>query len=119
MKQYETIFIITPLLTDKQMKETAEKFKNFLIDNGSEIVHEENWGLKQLAYPIQKKSTGFYHLIEFKGDPSIISKLEVEYRRDERIIRYLTTALDKHAIAFNERRRRGELKSQRKQEVVS
>ena len=105
MNHYETVFILTPVLSDVQIKEAVKKYHDFIVDNGGEIVHEEDWGLKKLAYPIQKKTTGFYHLIEFKADPTFIAKLEVQYRRDERIIRFLTFALDKHSIAYSERRR--------------
>ena len=67
--------------------------------------NEENWGLKKLAYPIQKKSTGFYQLLEFKADPSVIDSLEVNFRREERVIRFLTVKLDKFAAAYAEKRR--------------
>ncbi|TSA23792.1 MAG: 30S ribosomal protein S6 [Bacteroidetes bacterium] len=103
--QYETVFIMTPVLSDEQMKETVEKYQKFLQGKDAEIVFEDNWGLRKLAYPIQKKSTGFYHLIEFKADPSIIREWEVTFKRDERILRFLTVALDKHAIAYNEKKR--------------
>ena len=85
LNQYETVFIATPVLSESQMKEAVSKFKKVITDSEGEIVHEEDWGLKKLAYPIQKKSTGFYHLIEFKAEPDTIAKLETEYRRDERI----------------------------------
>lgn len=113
MGQYETIFIMTPLLTEEQMKDVAGKFRDYLTSNQAEVLHEENWGLRKLAYPIKKKSTGFYHLIEFKANPELIRKLEIEYRRDERIMRFLTVVEDKHAILFNERRRRGEFRRDR------
>lgn len=109
MKNYETLIVVTPLLSEEQMKEVVAKFKKVLTDNGAEIVSEDNWGLKKLAYPIQKKSTGFYHLTEFKADGALINKLEVEYKRDERIMRFLTIALDKHAVAYNDRKRNGQL----------
>src|SRR5674536_164138 len=83
LNQYETVFIATPVLSENQMKEAVQKFKKVITDNSGEIVHEENWGLKKLAYPIQKKSTGFYYLVEFKGTGDLIEKLEVQYRRDE------------------------------------
>ena len=105
LKQYETIFIATPVLSEAQMKEAVEKFRDLIVADGGEIVHEEDWGLRKLAYPIQKKTTGFYHLIEFKAEPAFIAKFETEYRRDERIIRFLTFAMDKHSIAYAERRR--------------
>jgi len=106
MYQYETVFIMTPVLSDEQMKETVAKYQKFLKDKDAEIVFEDNWGLRKLAYPIQKKSTGFYYLIEFKADGNIIADLELSYKRDERIIRHLTTKLDKHAIAYNEKKRK-------------
>ena len=105
MNCYETVFILTPVLSDEQMKEAVEKFKGVLVQNGAEIVNEEEWGLKKLAYPIQKKSTGFYCLIEFKGEPTIVKKLDIAYRRDERVIRFLTFRLDKYAQEYAEKRR--------------
>ena len=104
--QYETVFIMNPVLSEDQVKDTVAKFKKILTENGAEIVHENNWGLKKLAYPIQKKNTGFYFLFEFKAPGELIAKLETEFKRDERIMRFLTIALDKHAIAYNEKRRK-------------
>ena len=105
LKQYETVFIATPVLSDAQMKEAVAKYLDLIKENGGEVVYEQDWGLRKLAYPIQKKTTGFYHLIEFTAEPAFISKLETQYRRDERIIRFLTFAMDKHAIAYAEKRR--------------
>ncbi|AGY52945.1 30S ribosomal protein S6 [Bacteroidales bacterium CF] len=105
LKQYETVFIATPVLSEVQIKEAVKKFRDFITDNEGEIVYEEDWGLRKLAYPIQKKTTGFYHLIEFKADPTLIAKLEIQYRRDERIIRFLTFAMDKHSVAYAEKKR--------------
>ena len=105
VKQYETVFIMTPVLSDEQMKETVKKYQDFLKDNGAEIIYTNNWGLKKLAYPIQKKTTGFYYLIEFKAEGSLIAQLETAYKRDERLLRFLTVSLDKHAIAYNEKKR--------------
>ena len=87
------------------MKETVAKFKKLLTDNGAEILNEEAWGLKKMAYAIDKKSTGFYCLIEFKGEPSIVNSLETGYRRDEKVIRYMTVRLDKYAAQYAEKRR--------------
>ncbi len=106
LNQYETVFILTPVLSEDQMKEAVERFRKFLLDNKAEIIFEENWGLKKLAYPIQKKSTGFYHIFEYIVEGSVIDKLEVTYKRDECILRFLTVKLDKHSIAYNEKRRR-------------
>src|SRR5438132_13896397 len=108
---YETVFIVTPVLADEQMMETVAKFKKILADNGAIIVHEDNWGLRKLAYPIQKKNTGFYYLVEYKAEGDLINKLETEFRRDERILRFLTVAMDRHHIAFAEKmRKNAELK---------
>ena len=114
MNQYETVFILTPVLSDVQMKEAVEKFKALLVEEGAEIINEENWGLKKLAYPIQKKSTGFYQLIEFNAEPSVIEKLEINFRRDERIIRFLTFRMDKYAAEYAAKRR--SVKSTKKEE---
>ena len=101
MNHYETVFITTPVLSENQMKEAVTKFLGILKDSGAEIVQEEDWGLKKLAYPIQKKSTGFYYLIEFKAEGDAIQKLETEYRRDERIIRFLTFKMDKYSVEYS------------------
>jgi len=113
LNQYETVFITTPVLSESQMKEAVDKFKKILTDNGSEIVHEENWGLRKLAYPIQKKSTGFYYLIEFKANGELIRKLETEFKRDERIIRFLTVGLDKYAVAYSNKKRAKKAETQK------
>ena len=105
LNQYETVFILTPVLSDDQMKEAVKKYQEFVKDKGAEIVHEENWGMRKMAYPIQKKSTGFYHLMEYKAEGSIIADMEVAFKRDERVIRFLTVKLDKHAVAYNEKKR--------------
>jgi len=107
MQQYESVIILTPLLSEDAAKEAIAKFKSILTEGGAEIIAEDNWGLKKLAYPIQKKTTGFYHLTEFKAPGELIKKLEVEYKRDERVMRFLTISLDKHAVAYNEKKRSG------------
>ena len=105
MNQYETVFILTPVLSDDQTKETVAKFKKVLTDNGAEIVNEEAWGLKKLAYQIEKKTSGFYFLMEFKAEPTIVKTLETAFRRDEKVIRFQTVKLDKHAAEYAEKRR--------------
>jgi small subunit ribosomal protein S6 len=105
MNHYETVFIMTPVLSDDQMKEAVKKYQDLLKSNGAEIIHEENWGLKKLAYPIQKKVSGFYYLMEFKAEGEVVDKLETAYRRDERMLRFLTVKLDKFAVAYSEKRR--------------
>ncbi|TLX74393.1 30S ribosomal protein S6 [Labilibacter sediminis] len=106
LNHYEAVFILTPVLSDVQMKEAVEKFRAVITDNGGEMVSEENWGLRKLAYPIQKKSTGFYNLFDFKVEPDAIAKLELAFRRDERVIRFLTFKMDKHSEAYSEKRRK-------------
>jgi small subunit ribosomal protein S6 len=106
LNQYETVFICTPVLSEPQVKETVKKFKDIITNHGSEMLHEENWGMKKLAYPIQKKSTGFYQLFEFKADPAFIAKLETDFRRDERVIRFMTVKLDKFAAEYSAKRKR-------------
>jgi len=106
LNQYETVFICTPVLSEPQVKETVKKFKDIITDNGGEMINDEDWGMKKLAYPIQKKSTGFYNLFEFKLDPSVVSKFETELKRDERVIRFQTVKLDKYAAEYSEKRRK-------------
>ena len=105
MNNYETVFILTPVLSDQQAKEAVEKFTKVLTDNGAAIVNEENWGLRKLAYPIEKKSTGYYTLVEFDSNPEVIKKLETAFRRDERVLRFLTFRLDKYAKEYADKRR--------------
>ena len=105
MNRYETVFIMTPVLSAEQVAETVEKYKAFLKEHKGNIVHEEAWGLRKLAYPIQKKSTGFYQLLEFEAEASAVLPFETEFRRDERIIRFLTTRMDKHHVTYAESRR--------------
>ena len=103
--KYETVFILTPVLSDDQMKEAVGKFKSVLTDNGAEIINEELWGLKKLAYSIEKKSTGFYVLLEFKAQPEVIKTLETQYRRDEKVLRHLIVKMEKYAAEYAEKRR--------------
>ena len=105
MNQYETVFILTPVLSAAQMKEAVEKFAKTLTDNGATIANTEEWGLRKLAYPIQKKSTGFYCFIEFEGAPTLVKKLDTAFRRDERVIRFLVFRQDKYAAEYAEKRR--------------
>ena len=105
VRHYETVFILTPVLSDVQVKEAVKKFKDILTSEGAKIENEENWGLKKLAYPIQKKSTGFYTLLQFEAEGSVIEKLEKVYRRDERIIRFLSFRMDKYALEYSVKRK--------------
>lgn len=110
MKNYETVFILNPVLSEDQMKDTVDKFVKVLKKAKADVVNVEQWGLRKLAYPIQRKSTGFYNLIEFSATPDVVNSLETEYRRDESVMRFLTISLDKDALAYNERRRKGEFR---------
>ena len=105
LNHYETVFIATPVLSDIQTKELFGKFQGVITENGGQIVSSEDWGLRKLAYPIQKKTTGFYYLIEFEGEGDLVEKLETQYRRDERVIRFLTFRMDKYAVEYAEKRR--------------
>lgn len=106
MNNYETVFILNPVLSDEQIKETVKKFEDFLVSRGAKMISKEDWGLKKLAYPIQNKKSGFYHLFEFEVAGEVITDFELEFRRDERIMRFLTVKLDKHAIEWAEKRRK-------------
>ena len=105
MSNYETVFILNPVLSETQIEETVKKFEDFLKKNGAKMVAKEDWGLKKLAYPIQNKKSGFYHLFEFPGPGVVITPYEQEFKRDERIMRFLTVKLDKHAVEWAEKRR--------------
>ncbi len=105
LNHYEAVFILTPVLSDVQMKEAVEKYKSLLKESGATITNEELWGLKKLAYPIQKKSTGFYTLFQFDAEPGLIATLETNFRRDERVLRFLTFRLDKYAYEYAEKRK--------------
>ena len=104
MTHYETVFILNPVLSEEQIKETVKKFESFLVSKGAKMIAKEYWGLKKLAYPIQHKKSGFYHLFEYKVAGEVITAFELEFRRDDSIMRYLTVKLDKHAAAWAEKR---------------
>ncbi|MGY5351170.1 30S ribosomal protein S6 [Wenyingzhuangia sp. IMCC45533] len=105
MNHYETVFILNPVLSDTQVKETVQKFEDYLVSKGAEMLHKEDWGLKKLAYTIEKKKSGFYHLFEYKAAGEVVSPFELEFRRDDSVMRYLTVKLDKHAAAWAEKRK--------------
>jgi small subunit ribosomal protein S6 len=109
---YESVIILTPVLSEKMLQDAVDSYRKLITGNGGELIHEENWGLTKMAYPIQKKTTGFYQIFEFAAEEGseIVDKLELAYRRDEQVLRYLTLKLDKHAMVYNERRRNGAFK---------
>jgi len=105
MNHYETVFILNPVLSETQIKEAVQKFSDYLVSKGAEMISKEDWGLKKLAYAIQNKKSGFYHLFEYKLAGEEVTAFELEFRRDDSIMRYLTVRLDKHAVAWAEKRR--------------
>ena len=105
MKNYETVSILNPALSEEQVQKAVDKYEKYLKSNGSKIIAKEIWGLKKLAYTIQNKNSGFYNLIEYTAPADAVSSLEVEFSRDETIMRYLTVTLDKDALAWAEKRR--------------
>lgn len=110
MNHYEVTFIIDPVLSGDEIKSTASTYETLLKDQGCNIVHVNAMGLKQLAYPINKKSSGVYHCIEFSSESGeVISKFELSLRRDERIMRFLTAKLEKYGVKYNEDRRNGKI----------
>ena len=108
MRHYESVFILNPALSEVQVKDVIDKYEKFLIDNGCNIIDIENWGLKKLAYSIQKKLSGFYALIDFEYDSNnnVIDLYETELKRDERIMRYLNVSLSKDANNWAVKRRK-------------
>jgi len=105
MNSYETVFILTPVLSEEQAKEAVQKFESEISSLGGKVKQSESWGLKKLAYPIQKKSTGFYFLLEFEAQGTSIAELELSFKRDERIMRFLTVRMDKDHLEYSEKRR--------------
>jgi small subunit ribosomal protein S6 len=105
MNSYETVFILTPVLSEEQAKEAVKKFESEISSLGGKVKHSETWGLKKLAYPIQKKSTGFYFLLEFEAAGNVVADLELSMKRDERVMRFLTVKMDKDHLAYAEKRR--------------
>ena len=107
MNNYELVVIYTPVLKDDEVKQVIGQYRDLLKSNDAEIIEEDFWGMKQLAYPIQKKTTGFYNITEFKASPTLIERMELQLRRDERVLRFMTVKLDKFAIDYNDRKRKG------------
>jgi len=118
VSQYELVFIMTPVLSEDQMADTVKRYTKMVVDSKGEVVYEDKWGLKKLAYPIQKKSTGYYHTLEFRIEGKEINGMELILKRDEKILRFLTVKLDKHAIAYNIKKRENAKKSVKVEEVA-
>ena len=108
MRNYEVTFIVDPVLSSDEIDATAKNYKDHLTKQDCKIVHHEKMGLRQLAYPINKRTSGIYHCLEFQVDTNnVIESLELALRRDERIMRFLTVALDKYGVKYNEDKRNG------------
>ncbi len=118
-RAYETIFVVKPTFSDAEYEEKVKEYEEWLKSKGAKIVHKEVWGLKKFAYPIQKYSSGYYVLFEFRSLQSLPKELERKYRLDEDLLRFLTVYLDKYGVEFNERRRKkmsGELPAENQEE---
>ena len=107
MNSYELMVIFTPVLSNEEFNAGTKNLKKYITDNGGVIVGEDSWGLKSLAYPIAKKTTGLYYVMEFQAESSLNAKFTIQMNRDESIMRFMITALDKHAVAYNDRKRKG------------
>lgn len=117
MNQYEVTFIVDPVLSDPEIKATSNNYVDHLKNEGCAIVHVDELGLKQLAYSIKRRNSGFYYCIEFQTDSrEIIAKLELALRRDERIMRFLTVKLDKFGVKYNDDKRNGLIKKKEKKQ---
>ena len=107
MNNYEMMVIFTPVLSEEDFKAAQNKFTAFVKENGGKVVHENPWGLKSLAYPIQKKTTGLYWVTEFTTPSDFIEKLKIQILRDETVLRFMATKLDKYAVEYNAKKRSG------------
>jgi small subunit ribosomal protein S6 len=117
MQNYELMVIFTPVLSEEDYKAAQKKYTSFLIENEGKIVHENAWGLKSLAYPIHKKTTGLYWVLEYQAPSDFNEKLKIQLLRDESIIRHMYTALDKYAVVYNAKKRNGVATENEKAEV--
>jgi small subunit ribosomal protein S6 len=99
--------IFTPVLSDEEFKSVQKKYSDLIVENGGSVVHSTPWGLKSLAYPIQKKTTGIYWVVEFTAPSIFNEKLKIQLLRDEQMMRHMITRLDKYAVEYNERKRTG------------
>lgn len=107
MNSYELMVIFTPVLSEEDFKAAQKKYADLIDELGGASVHSNPWGLKSLAYPIQKKTTGIYWILEFQGPSDINEKLKIQMLRDEQIMRHMITRLDKNAVEYNYVKRNG------------
>lgn len=104
MNRYESTIVLTPILSEEDVKKKLNHYKDFLSENGATNIKDEHWGLKKLAYSIDKKSTGFYHIFDFEAQGDLIGKIELQLKRDESVLRFLTVKLDKYAVEWADKR---------------
>jgi small subunit ribosomal protein S6 len=107
MNNYELMVIFTPVLSEEEFKAAQKKYADLVTDNGGEVLHSNPWGLKSLAYPIDKKTTGLYWVMEYKAPTDFSEKLKIQLLRDESQMRHMYTALDKYAVDYNAKKRSG------------
>ena len=107
MQNYELMVIFTPVLSEEDYRSAQKKFASLVTDNGGEVLHENPWGLKSLAYPIQKKTTGLYWVTEFIAPSDFNEELKIQLLRDESVLRHMVTRLDKYAVEYNQKKRSG------------
>ena len=107
MSNYELMVIFTPVLSEEEYKAAQKKYETLVTDNGGEVMHSNPWGLKSLAYPIDKKTTGLYWVMEYKAPTSFNEKLKIQLLRDESQMRHMYTVLDKYAVDYNTKKRSG------------
>jgi small subunit ribosomal protein S6 len=119
MKNYETVFILNPALSEEQVQKSVDKYEKYLKSNGAKMISKEIWGLKKLAYTIENKNSGFYNLLEYTAPAEVVPSLELDFTRDETVMRYLTVTLDKHAIAWAEKRRNRDTKKVSSKKISS
>ena len=107
MNNYELMVIFTPVLSEDEFKSAQKKYSDFVTEHGGTVVHSNPWGLKSLAYPIQKKTTGLYWVTEFIAPSDFNEKLKIQLLRDESVLRHMVTKLDKYAVEYNAKKRSG------------
>lgn len=107
MQNYELMVIFTPVLSEEEFKNAQKKYADFIVSNGGQIVHSNPWGLRSLAYPIQKKTTGIYWVLEYSAPSDINEKLKIQLLRDEQVLRQIVIKLDKYAVEYNAKKKSG------------
>ena len=118
MNNYELMVIFTPVLSEDEFKSAQKRYEALLKENGGQVMHSNPWGLKSLAYTIDKKTTGLYWVLEYSAPSSFNEQLKIQLLRDENVLRHMFTALDKYAVEYNARKRSGVASAKEKSEEV-